>query len=204
MAKNETGRAGRTTAGVCFHLCSRRRFESLREFRESELLTTPLEELCLQAKARPFVFFFTNQPPNQLTIRFLLVIVNEKPVWSTHAPFPFSPTQPTKPTNQPTNQNIKNSCWASPPASTPWRPARAKTAATAKNCRPRRRPGCGRGRWRVREREGGVACFLGIAGESSYIDASLHKPHNQLLSHLYTQINIHTYTLLIQLNFTLK
>eukprot|EP00624_Nannochloropsis_granulata_P002003 evm.model.NODE_19466_length_64249_cov_18.424255.18 len=37
-------------AGVCFHLCSRRRYESLKEFKESELLTTPLEELCLQAK----------------------------------------------------------------------------------------------------------------------------------------------------------
>ncbi len=49
---HKSGRAGRTTAGVCFHLCSRRRYESLKEFRESELLTTPLEELCLQAKAR--------------------------------------------------------------------------------------------------------------------------------------------------------
>lgn len=35
---------------MCFHLCSKRRYEALREFRDSELLTTPLEELVLQAK----------------------------------------------------------------------------------------------------------------------------------------------------------
>ncbi|CAN0385449.1 unnamed protein product [Ascophyllum nodosum] len=49
------GTAGRTKAGVCFHLFSARRHESLRDFQESELLRTPLEastptEVVLQAK----------------------------------------------------------------------------------------------------------------------------------------------------------
>lgn len=49
-AKQRRGRAGRTKAGVCFHLFSRRRHESFREFLESELLRTSLEEICLQCK----------------------------------------------------------------------------------------------------------------------------------------------------------
>jgi len=48
--KQRKGRAGRCKAGVCFHLFSRRRFSSLRPFVESELIRTPLEEICLQCK----------------------------------------------------------------------------------------------------------------------------------------------------------
>jgi len=49
-AKQRKGRAGRTKAGVCFHLFSRRRHSSMRPFLESEMLRTPLEEMCLQCK----------------------------------------------------------------------------------------------------------------------------------------------------------
>lgn len=49
-AKQRKGRAGRTKAGVCFHLFSSRRYASLRPFVESELLRTPLEEMCLMTK----------------------------------------------------------------------------------------------------------------------------------------------------------
>jgi len=49
-AKQRMGRAGRTKPGVCFHLFSRRRHSSFRPFLESELLRTPLEEMCLQCK----------------------------------------------------------------------------------------------------------------------------------------------------------
>jgi ATP-dependent RNA helicase DHX36 len=44
-AKQRKGRAGRTKAGVCFHLFSRRRHEFMRDFVESELLRTPLVSL---------------------------------------------------------------------------------------------------------------------------------------------------------------
>jgi HrpA-like RNA helicase len=47
-ARQRKGRAGRTRAGVCFHLFSRRRHSSLPEFQDSELLRMPLEELVLQ------------------------------------------------------------------------------------------------------------------------------------------------------------
>lgn len=49
-AKQRKGRAGRTKAGVAFCLYSRRRHDSFRPFLESELLRTPLEELCLLCK----------------------------------------------------------------------------------------------------------------------------------------------------------
>ena len=39
---------GRCKAGVCFHLFSKRRHASMRPFVESELVRTPLEEICLQ------------------------------------------------------------------------------------------------------------------------------------------------------------
>jgi ATP-dependent RNA helicase DHX36 len=41
---------GRCKAGVCFHLFSKRRHSSMRPFVESELIRTPLEEICLQCK----------------------------------------------------------------------------------------------------------------------------------------------------------
>jgi HrpA-like RNA helicase len=49
-ARQRKGRAGRTRAGVCFHLYSKRRHENFLEFQDSELLRMPLEELVLQAK----------------------------------------------------------------------------------------------------------------------------------------------------------
>jgi len=49
-SKQRRGRAGRTKAGVCFHLFSSRRFASMDEFTASELLRTPLEEMALHCK----------------------------------------------------------------------------------------------------------------------------------------------------------
>ena len=49
-ARQRKGRAGRTSAGVCYHLFSRRRHKELPDFQESEILRMPLEELVLQTK----------------------------------------------------------------------------------------------------------------------------------------------------------
>jgi len=49
-ARQRKGRAGRTRSGVCFHLFSNRRHNSLPAFQDSELLRMPLEEIVLQAK----------------------------------------------------------------------------------------------------------------------------------------------------------
>eukprot|EP00911_Craspedida_sp_UC1_P000583 UC1_evm4s445 len=49
-AQQRKGRAGRCRAGLCFHLFSQARRETLPAFQAPELLRTPLDELCLQAK----------------------------------------------------------------------------------------------------------------------------------------------------------
>ena len=49
-AMQRKGRAGRCRPGVCFHLYSRARSESLDEFQLPELKRTPLEEIGLQIK----------------------------------------------------------------------------------------------------------------------------------------------------------
>ncbi|XP_041811123.1 3'-5' RNA helicase YTHDC2-like [Chelmon rostratus] len=49
-ALQRKGRAGRCKPGICFHLFSRLRFNSMLEFQVPQLLQMPLQELCLQTK----------------------------------------------------------------------------------------------------------------------------------------------------------
>ncbi|XP_072038537.1 3'-5' RNA helicase YTHDC2-like [Amphiura filiformis] len=49
-AKQRKGRAGRCRPGMCFHMMSRIRFNSLPPFQTPEILRVPLQELCLHSK----------------------------------------------------------------------------------------------------------------------------------------------------------
>jgi HrpA-like RNA helicase len=59
-SKQRKGRAGRTKAGVCFHMFSSRRYGSLRPFVESELLRTPLVSFMVDNTQMPVVLVNTN------------------------------------------------------------------------------------------------------------------------------------------------
>mmetsp|Transcript_12950 Transcript_12950/g.27954 ORF Transcript_12950/g.27954 Transcript_12950/m.27954 type:complete len:520 (-) Transcript_12950:236-1795(-) len=61
-AKQRKGRAGRCKAGVCFHLFSNLRHASMRPFVESELIRSPLEEICLLCKRLKFTLGGPDDP----------------------------------------------------------------------------------------------------------------------------------------------
>lgn len=74
--QQRAGRAGRTTPGRAYHLCSRRRFSTLPLNSVPEILRVPLQELCLHTKLlatgnTPIADFLSKalEPPSFLAVR---------------------------------------------------------------------------------------------------------------------------------------
>ncbi|XP_049871809.1 3'-5' RNA helicase YTHDC2-like [Pectinophora gossypiella] len=74
--QQRAGRAGRTKPGHCFHMCSKRRFNTLPLNSVPEILRVPLQELCLHTKLlapgnTPIADFLSKalEPPSFLAVR---------------------------------------------------------------------------------------------------------------------------------------
>ncbi|KAJ8029622.1 3'-5' RNA helicase YTHDC2 [Holothuria leucospilota] len=81
-SKQRRGRAGRCRPGMCFHMFSRARYQSLPDFQTPEILRMPLHELCLHTKLLAPVTssvadFLAKapQPPAHLAIRNALQLL---------------------------------------------------------------------------------------------------------------------------------
>ncbi|XP_061379470.1 3'-5' RNA helicase YTHDC2-like [Danaus plexippus] len=74
--QQRAGRAGRTKPGLCYHMCSKRRFKTLPLNSIPEILRVPLQELCLHTKLlapgnTPIADFLSKalEPPSFLAVR---------------------------------------------------------------------------------------------------------------------------------------